>query len=484
MPHPTATIRPKDPADRKRWDITRLRRRILENVWKGDVSQRLSRRLTPGRQVNIGEPVTSLNLFESTVQQLAIQYDKPPTVRNPAFENEETAELWEDIQRTTHIWQLAQANAEFTIGLRENLVKILRTDDGVRLTLVPPDTVTVETADGDPGKILVIREASIYTIQGKQVVAWTIWDISDPAAPVRTIRTQDDQDISNIADPDWEGWVDFDEDGAPFLPFVRYRARWTPTVWDARAWTTLVEASLDTAVLWTCWNKWVLDASWAQRYVIDLILQGLTVTGDGTGATASVEADPSSILCFKSIGDKPGSAGTFTPPGNPKELADSIMSFQGSALATIGIHPADIAKTNQPQSGVSIQLKRSSQRRMAKQFISQFRDGDTELLTKIALTHNDLTEDNGLMLPVTDWVLVYHLPEQSREEIEAELGQDLTLIKAGLASPVDVFIKMFPGITRAEALTRLLEIRTENALLAVANTSHIDDNNTSHTEEV
>lgn len=462
---PTPMIIPSDPTDQQRWLHTRVRRRLLDETWEQDVVERLSARLTPGRVVNLGRPVTSLNLFQSAVAQLAVQYDQPPTVTNPALDDPATADVWSVVQEDTHIWELGQTNAETVIGLRENLVKLHRTPRGVRLSLAYPDTVEVETAEGDPDYITKVSEACIYTIDGKPEACWTVWDITDPLRPTRTIRTIDGRDISTLADPAWEGWVDFYEDGTPFIPYVRYRAKWSPKTWCAYDWSTLVEAAIDCAILWTAWHKWVMDASWAQRYVIDLMLQGLTVTGSGAGATASVEADPASILCFQTKGEKSGSASQFAPPGSPKELADSIMIFQGSVLSNVGIHPADIEASSSPSSGVAIQLKRSSQRRLAKKFVPQFRQGDTELLKKIAATHNSLAVEGTPALPETGWGIEYHLPEQSADEVEAEMGQDLRMVEAGLASKVDIFVKLHPELTREGALQRLLDIRAENESL-------------------
>lgn len=463
----TPLIIPSDPHDSARWQHTRRRRRLMEeSAWEQDVVETLSARLTPGRVVNLGRPVTSLNLFEATVSQLATQYDSRPTASNPALDEPAIGEVWSIVEEDTHIWELAQSNASAVIGLRENLVKLHRTPRGVRLSLAYPDTVTIETSPGDPDYIIRLSEAGVYTIDGKQEACWTIWDISDPANPTRTIRTIDGKDISRSADPTWAGWVDFYEDGTPFIPFVRYRAKWSPSDWCAYDWSTLVEATIDTAILWTCWHKWVMDSSWAQRYIVDLMLQGLTVTGTGAGATASIEADPASILCFASKPEKSGTAGQFQPPGSPKELADAIMTAQGSMLSNIGIHPSDLELTSQPSSGVAIQLKRSSQRRLAKKYIPQFRAGDTELLKKIAATHNSLAAEGTPALPEDGWVIEYHLPEQSSDEVQAELDQDLKMIDAGIASKVDVFLRLHPGMTREEALQALLDIRSENESLS------------------
>lgn len=462
----TPTIMPASPVDAARWQHTRQRRRLLEDLWEEDITTRLGERLTAGRVTNLGRPIMSLNLFQAAVSQLAVQYDSPPTVTNPALSDPATADVWALVQADSHIWEMAQSNAESTIGLRENLVKILRGADGPRLTMVAPDTVTIETAVGDPDKIVILQEAGVYMIGEKPEPCWTTWDISDPLMPTRKITTADGQDVSTVADPNWEGWVDFYEDGSPYIPYVRYRAKWTPKTWDAWSWSILVEAAIDTAILWTCWSKWVLDASWSQRYVIDLMLQGLTVTGSGAGATASVEADPTSILCFQTRGEKSGTASSFAPPGNPKELADSIMTFQGSVLSNIGIHPADLEATSQPSSGVAIQLKRSSQRRIAKKYLPQFRAGDQELLKKLSATYNSMAVEGSPALPEEGWAIEYHLPESSADEVMAELAQDLKMIAEGLASKVDVYQKLHPDLTREEALTRLLEIRAENEQLA------------------
>jgi hypothetical protein len=452
---------------------TRMRRRMLAGLWESDISRRLNERLTPGRICNLGRPMQSLNLFASTVRQLAVQYDAPPTVTNPAL-LEAAGLVWQNIVEKSHLWNILQQNSENVIGLRESFIQVEWTDGGLRLVSVTADTVTTESAPNDPDRILVMRVARAYKINGRSVPAFAVWDVRNQAAPVFRVEDAEGGDISRQVIPDPQPWPYYIPGtataelplGTPFLPFVKYRAQDTSEPWDAYAMAELVHAALDVAILWTAWGKVVLDASWAQRWVIDLMLAGLSVANAGSaGATATVEADPTSILVFNTKGGgASGQVGQFATPADPAQLASAVQTFQASVLSNIGIHPSDIEAGAGPQSGVAIQLKRSSQRRLAMRMIPQFRAGDTELFSKMAMIYNIFSPDGSPEIPVVGWEIAYHLPDATVEEFITELDRDERMVRLGFMSKVDLMMKYRPELNREQAIIKLGEIIRDNML--------------------
>ena len=457
---------PADPEDAARWEHTRIRRRMLEGHWEQDISQRLNEKLTPGRTYNLGKPVQSLNLFASTVRQLAVQYDSSPTVNNPDLSEAQQVE-WATMMGQAHLWAIMQRASESVIGLRETFLQVSwvvdpLNPDGGQVVVAPltPDTVVTETRPGDPDCVLVLKAARCYTVGDKVIPAWAVWDIKDPSSPHFRVEDASGKVITEQVVTDPQPWPYLKEGGVPYLPFVKYRAQDTAEPWDAYALSELVHAALDTAILWTAWAKCVLDASWSQRWVIDLMLQGMSISGSGAAVTGSVETDPTSILVFSSRGDKPGSVGQYTTPVDPAAMALSILTFQSSVLSNIGIHPADLEASTSAQSGVAIQLKRSSQRRLAMRMLPQFRAGDTALLGLMARISNTFGETS---YPTEGWELTYHLPEATVDEFIAELDRDERMVRLGFISKLDLMMKYRPELSRDGARAALLEVARDNA---------------------
>jgi hypothetical protein len=456
---------PSDPRDLARWVHTAVRLRMLEGHWESDIIKRLSEKLTPNRNVNLGRPTQSLNLFQSAVRQISIQHDDPCTFSNPLL-TESATDIFNQIVSSSHIHSILQKNSEYVVGLRENLIRIDYTADGIQLHIATPNTIVTEHAVGNPNKMIQVKEMTHYLIEGEWEPCWSIWDISNPARPTFRVENDDGDDVtSSVILPEMSGegemipteWIWFDSEGQPFLPWVKYRAQYTCHQWDAYAWSELAHASIDVAILWTAWNKVVLDASWAQRWVIDLMIQGMSQTVDGT---ATIECDPTSIIALKSNPDKAGSTGQWEPASDPEKLAIAIQAFQSSVLSNIGIHPADIDASQNTQSGVAIQLKRSAQRRLAMKMIPQFRDGDTELLEKIAMVYNIVAGSD--VLPVEEWSIQYHLPAADVGEFIAELDRDARLLEMGFISKVDLMMKYNPDLSRDQAIEKLRLVASEN----------------------
>ena len=456
----------KEPEDFHRMQHTAVRLRMLEGLWEDDITRRLNEKLTPGRAVNLGRPTQSLNLFQSAVRQIAVQHDDVCGISNEQLDaNSELT--FTTLVKDSHLHSIWQKNTEYVIGLRENMVRIDQFENSIRYHIATPNTVITEHADGDTNKMVVVKEMTYFEVEGEDIAGWAVWDIKNAFAPRFYVLDEEENDITskvilgipeddNVAYP--STWIWFDEVGMPFLPWVKYRAQHTCHQWDPYAWSELAHASIDVAILWTAWNKVVLDASWAQRWVIDLMIQGLG-QNDASG-TATLECDPTSIIALKSGNDKTGSTGQWEPGADPQVLANAILQFQSSVLSNIGIHPADIEASGSAQSGIAIQLKRSAQRRLANRMLPQFRAGDTELLEKTALIYNLMMGES--ILPTSGWSISYRLPAASVDEFIAELDRDKQLIELGLMSKVQLMMKYRPELSREQALGELRRIQLEN----------------------
>ena len=87
-----------------------------------------------------------------------------------------------------------------------------------------------------------------------------------------------------------------DPDGRPSSPSCS-TTRDTGQIWDAYAWDELPEATLSLALYFTFFNHAVKDASWVQKYRVNVQLQGLTVAGEGTRAGRGCRLTPRPSCC-------------------------------------------------------------------------------------------------------------------------------------------------------------------------------------------
>lgn len=453
---------PPKAQDAARWNESRRRRRMLEGLWQEDVRERIRDYFSKVRELTMGEPALGLNLFNAVVSQKAILYDQEMTVVAPVGLGDVQKAAFAGVLNEAHLNQLLQRNCRNVIGMREGLMKLVWTENGLRFNVVPSDVVTVKTAKQDPNTLLEVAEGIILS-DGRP--AWEVWNIENPASPYRRIVLMDRSDVTAqvLAEPGI--YNERDSQGRPFLPYVLYHAEWSDKTWNAYDNSELPNAALDLAVLWTMFGDGVRNAAWPQRYAINLRLDGATVTKGDDARAGYVDTSPTSLLMLKPIDpNAPASAGQYAPGCDPKVLGEAIIAYQSVVLSNLGINPSDLQSTQQAQSGFAIQLKRGALRREAMKVIPNFRDGDTELLAKTAMMINAYGE--GAQLPEDDWGVSYNLPEIGQAELLEELETLSAMLELGLASKVDVFIKLHPDWAprpRDQVVEHLRLIARENS---------------------
>lgn len=452
--------------DARRMAHTAQRRRILSGSWDEDLRAYIGEYIDTQRQASWGRPVKSVNLMRSVVGQLSVLYDETPMLRHPETE---------DLSALEGIFKLHQRHEDYVLGFRESAIRVswVPADDlgpaGVTVRLVTPDTLVIEAADarpGEPATIYELRER-VNPDSGKVEPFWDVWDIASPNGPsFKVIKPgATPKDYTGHFSPEMVGAYPFvDPDGRPFLPFVLYHARDTGQIWDAYAWDELPEATLSLALYFTFFNHAVKDASWVQKYGVNVQLQGLTVAGEGDESRQRVSTDPASILLFRAVGGEAGSLGSFPLPVEPSKLIDAIRTYTAMIGETLGIGKWDAEQLG-PQSGIALTIKRDAVREMTARTEPQFRRGDLELARKAALIHN-LYAVGADRLPVDGYSITYTAIPKSREEMTTELDRDLKLIEAGLLSRVDMIQQMRPELSRAEAFALLVQIQKESQALA------------------
>ena len=446
-------------SDSRRMEYSGRRRRLLDGTWDQDLRDYIGAHIDATRQDSWGEPSKAVNLLRSVVTQLSATYDEAPQVRHPDRE---------DLAHLSGLFDLHQRHEDMVIAMRESAVRVGWTSEthltrsGLFTRLVSPEALVIEAADGSPGVPAVIRElrTRVHPETGKAGQYWDVWDIRDAGAPsFRIIATGKDGRDSTLAfAPDMEDDYPFrDAEGAPFLPWVLYHAQDTGMIWDAYSWDELVSGTLATGLMFTLFAHAVKDASWVQKWGLNVQLAGMEATGEGSATRTRVSTDPASILLFNTSGDGAASLGSFPLPADPLKLIEAIRAYQIMVCEGLGIGKIDIQSA---QSGTAIQIRRDQIRDLTVRAEPQFRKGDLELLRKAAQIFNLF--GTGAKLPTDGYQIAYSGVPLSMEEQTTGLARDLALVAQGLMSKADVLMNMHPGMTRIEAAQRLDEIRREN----------------------
>lgn len=455
--------------DALRWAITGRLLRLLSGDWCEDLREYMTAHVDVSRLAGWGPPNTSLNLYKSITEQLGILHDEEPTVRCDGATEEQVGHALRIVS-----WSRMQAHDIHVVGLRDSLIRIEHHDDGpnggTTTRLVTPDTVEVDGHPSMPSIPVAVREAQLVRIAGEPTWCWHEWSVADPAAPFYRVRTIAEPSIDVTAqalgDEVAAGpypWTDAD---GPFLPWVITHARDTGKMWEPRYWHELAQSTYSIALCWTFWLHALKEASWDQKYAIDVMLQGLSSKGSGAARRSKVTVDPTSLLMFKSPGDGRGVVGSIGASVDPLAMANAIQVYMSTIATQLGISPSDLVASASPQSGISITISRDGLRRMAKRYVPQFRSSDLLMLETIARVNNLFAPPEYPRLPVTGWSIAYPSLPLTSEEIAAMLARDEKLIALGMKSPVDVLIEMDPSLTRETAMARLRQVAAERAEIA------------------
>lgn len=455
--------------DALRWAITGRLLRLLSGDWCEDLREYMTAHVDVSRLAGWGPPNTSLNLYKSITEQLGILHDEEPTVRCDGATEEQVGHALRIVS-----WSRMQAHDIHVVGLRDSLIRIEHHDGGpnggTTTRLVTPDTVEVDGHPSMPSIPVALREAQLVRIAGEPTWCWHEWSVADPIAPFYRVRTIAEPSIDvtaqalgdEVADGPYP-WTDAD---GPFLPWVITHARDTGKMWEPRYWHELAQATYSIALCWTFWLHALKEASWDQKYAIDVMLQGLSSKGSGAARRSKVTVDPTSLLMFKSPGDGRGVVGSIGASVDPLAMANAIQVYMSTIATQLGISPSDLVASASPQSGISITISRDGLRRMAKRYVPQFRSSDLLMLETIARVNNLFAPPEYPRLPVTGWSIAYPSLPLTSEEIAAMLARDEKLIALGMKSPVDVLIEMDPSLTRETAMARLRQVAAERAEIA------------------
>lgn len=483
---PAETTRDPDPPlpqmfkDIERWKHTRLRRRLLYGQWDDDLRELVvaaagTRRADAWKMVDL-----SVNLFRSSMSQVAVQYDRRPFVLHADQAGRELATLVGQGQ----LWGLMPRFQRDVLGLRECFVRadVVRDPDTAELRptyrSVSPDYITGLSHPDAPGRPMQLCEAILRDLPGGgQMWTWEKWDVAPGHEPSVQVVDEKGADCSRQflkradgsaapsgglrgSDFTWRG-----EAGTPFLPYALYHATHTAQLWDATEARELVAGALNCALYWSFWGHLIRNAAWMQRYAVGAKPKGAGVTGGDQSQRTGVQADAATIMLFEIEEEFAGTPvlGAFPQPADPMVVAEAIALYERRVAAFAGISPSDVMRVaGDPRSGFALAITREGQREAQVRFEPQFRLGDERVFW---ITAQLMRRANGRRYPGTGFEVEYQTIPSSLEELKADREDVLAKLEAGLIDKVTAYRRFNKGVSEVEAAVELVRIQQVNAEL-------------------
>ncbi len=456
-----------------RWRESRRRRRLLEGVWKEELSRAIERAIGQNKAAIWGEPDLSKNVLRSIVHQLSTLYNVPASI---GHDDQTAADRMRDEVEAAGMWELLQGFSPLIIGQREGLVRAeVVADPGfagdgaaprqLLIRVAPADLVAVMAHPDAPDVPVKVCEYRIRkTPTGDSAWYRDVFDVSDPARPSFRIEDEAGKEAgAAIGMPPIEGdayaamWST--ADGRPFIPGEWYHAQRTGKLADPMFGRELVDGTLITAMLWTFWGHLVRDASHPQRYSVGAAPAGAGGReGDGL---QWIETDPSSLLRFEAEPGVSAQIGQFQPGGDPVAMGQAIRDYAADLAVDFDISPSDLQRANgDARSGYAVALTREGMRHAQRRYEPSFKRHDQRMISKMAAM---LNRSMGAGLPETGWRVRYHGLPLSLEERRMEIEEWERRVELGVASKVDLLMRL-EGISEDAARARLERIRRDSTL--------------------
>lgn len=468
-------------ADAARWQHTRKREQMLDGDWRELLEDAIRLHLGSTRARAMGPVDMSSNVLRAVSTQLAVMYDRAPTVTNPGAADAAAPLVasGSGLLDLAGTWQVMAHIQRAVIGLNDALVAVEASAEGPPLLrYVSPAMVTATAAPAEPDAPTTVRELRLrsHPETGEYLWAWDVWDAS-PDAPRFYIEaaTAEATDITAwyargvdgeplAGAQEGEAYPYRDGSGRPVLPYVLYHAQRAPRLFSPMSNRELCEGSLSAAVGWSFWAHCLKDASWPQRYAINCLPAGLAVTDTEGGRRNSVVTDPATVLLMDvaTEGEGQPAVGQWSAGSDPGKLAECLMQYEARLATHFGVSPSDIQREGgTPRSGYAISISQSGKREAQQRYEPNFRRGDLRLISTIATVLNSA---QGSSYPESGYEITYSGVPRSPQERDSARRHVLELLDAGLIDRVEALIQLNPGLTRAEATTRIDAIRRVNDL--------------------
>ncbi len=476
-------LRPQMPSqadeDRSARQLTRLK--ILMEDWDQILYEWMSEKVDPTRLATWGAPDTAVNTLGNICRQLTTPglYGKRPAVAHISPFTVPFAGAGGMVDRSGY-WTLMQFVSYLTLGLGDMLLQPTATAEGFAYRTVFPHNVWV---DSDPERS--DRPVRIWELRtrfrpeiSRWVYAWDQWDLGEPSVHLPGVRPPSFKivqasgadtglDLSNFfgfpangAVGDTYRWRN--QAGKPFVNFGRYRAEDTGLTWNYHTRRGATKGCLNAATNWTYASHCAKDAS--GKTVIAAGLQPIVEKVDNAGGNnvvRSIQLSPGAILYHQVVEGSQPFVQEIGPGADLPNVLAYARVYETLELRRWGIEADDAtAKSSDPESGAAKFISRQSKREYAEQVKPLFERADQEMLRLLA-AHAAL---HGLGTFDEEH---YSIEYQSIEESPAEQKERREQLdwedRNGLVDPAEKYMRLHPGVSRADAEAELVRIAVAKA---------------------
>lgn len=475
---------PPSTGDALRWEVGKLRARMLGGAWAEDVDRRLRNYLGDIRADLVGRACRSMNLFGRLCDHLAACYDKAPKVWHREGDLDGFLGRQGAVAKIG-LWPMMRDFQRSVIGVREG---IMRADynrmDGLHVRRVETWAAIAEARAATPDRPHTLWE--LRWLPRRQAWAWEILSIADPARPEHRLVlaegtraetggaggglqgvtlgqdiTRAELGIEPVGDAYPYRWTRGELRGQPYLPAVLYHARAKGSLWDHLSGSEAVDAALDVAVAWSFYLHSLFRAGWPQRYVAGVEVRSTVVQDRNGRPVRQVVTDPTSLVELDITAGAQPLIGQWGPGAEPKTVAESISIFESAASQFDGLDVAHVVRrtSNDAASAASLAIQRDSRIAAQATYGTQQAPGDLELLAKLAAIGNAA----GLLaVPEDGYEITYQAIAPSGVELAARREHNSAMVAAGRMSVVDAVADEH-GTDREGAIAILKRIRADQA---------------------
>lgn len=449
--------------DRARMQESARRRRMLEGIWENDLLEAMSAYVSPEQFAAWGRPDTSSNVFRSTVNQLAVLYDRPVVIGHDT--DETSAAAMREITKSAAVWEQAPNLQRLVIGQRESLRRVSWDNGRVTVRLVPVDRVTAESSPDDPANPHTVTEYRPREYDGKRIVTRDVLSVANPDAPVYRVETGDGgRDLTAYflgGEFSGDRYPYRDQTGAPVLPYALTHANGAASkLFDPYEGSELVTGSLKVAVLWSFWSHILFDCSFPQKYGVNARPAGLSSDPNTDENATYIATDPASLLLMEAVNpESPVALGQFAPGGDPVAVGRAISEYQSLIAQQFDVGPSDIARSHaDARSGYALIVQNEGKRAAQRKYEVGHRAGDLTLMRICAVVHN--TYSGGARVAESGYTIDYRPLPLSVDERRTRIDEYRTRAELGVASAVQLLAEL-EGLTENQARARLEQIRRD-----------------------
>lgn len=455
--------------DIARVEHTRLRRDLLYGRQRAHFLRRIELNIGNVRKEAWGEPDGSSVALLDLATEASHLYDTEPEIRVESGDEALTEEVAD-----TGYWPLMQRIQRDTWGMREMLVRVdvqgdeedAPTDAPFSFRPVYPDMVDVTCHPRRPSVPLRVQEW-----KPNADLEWVRHDldIRDPNSPQFHVYSPKGDDVTAdiLGGPmSGDNYRYRDGDGKPILPYGVYHAAETGLFFDAWTFSGIVEGTLNLGVLLTYYQHILLNAAWAQKYMVNLIPVGVGQDDGAGGRTRvlSMVTDPATVALMQMIDPaQQAQIGQWTSPADPEAVLRSIHAYEIALVMRAGFAPPAVTRDNADvRSGYSLAVDREAARERQRVSMPLYRRGDQGIF-RIAACLSNRFRATTYSEEATAYRPSYTSLPKSPAERRVEADELKAKQDAGLIGPVTALRTAEPGLTEEEAIAKLAARATEIA---------------------